>query len=463
MSGPVRLCSRCGKPISWLNKEPLCRACYLQRVGTCKDCGEKRRLRGLVCRTCGSHRLARNYLQRVSTILREQSPLANHLLHGYLQYLESHYGNQPRPIYYALWPVVNLMKDGHLAPSMSWAEVNTMRTQARTGRQRAALRRYLEFMTAQGLGPSFQDAQWEARLGRLLDSYPPAFQKEIVRYRQFLGTTRKLQRWTIYLALVHLRRFFKWAGESAHVPGIRAVAGHLVRAYLAGRQQRLSQRSWAKDARVIRDFYKWAKNECLVFVDPTLGLKIGQPDTLMVGLPIEQQRLLSAHWLHPEADPLEAAAGLLALAHGLSPAELVGLRVSDFDATAKRINLPSRQLGLRLSSAVALVLCRYLDYRRRIDHGSGNPYFFVNRLSIRQGTPVGPNYLTGYLHKRSLGKIESTLQLRISYLVDVAATGRIKVLEYLGLTHSGSRHYLASTMGGLIGRQLVGPSYSPRE
>ena len=49
MSGPVRLCSRCGKPISWLNKEPLCRACYFHRVGTCSDCGREGRIRGWIC------------------------------------------------------------------------------------------------------------------------------------------------------------------------------------------------------------------------------------------------------------------------------------------------------------------------------------------------------------------------------------------------------------------------------
>ncbi len=129
-----------------------------------------------------------------------------------------------------------------------------------------------------------------------------------------------------------------------------------------------------------------------------------------------------------------------------------------------RINLPSPPRSLRLNAAVCQVLCRYLEHRRHVGHGSANPYFFVNRLSIRQGTPVGQNYLTVYLHKRVLGEIDYTLlQLRISYLVDVAATGRIKVLEYLGLTHSGSRHYLASTMGGLISRQLGGPVHPPRE
>jgi len=127
------------------------------------------------------------------------------------------------------------MRDGHLALGMSWAEVDALRTQARTGRQRAALRRYLEFMTARGLGPLLQDIQWEARLRRILESFPAAFQKEAARYRQFLVTTRQLQRWTIYLALVDLRRFFTWAGEVANVPGVRAVTGYLVRAYLASK------------------------------------------------------------------------------------------------------------------------------------------------------------------------------------------------------------------------------------
>lgn len=96
-------------------------------------------------------------------------------------------------------------------------------------------------------------------------------------------------------------------------------------------------------------------------------------------------------------DPLEAAAGLLALAQELSPAELVGLRVADYDTTAMRVNLPSPPRSLRLSSAVSQVLCRYLEHRRQVAHGSANPYFFLNRLSIRQGTAVGQNYLTVYL------------------------------------------------------------------
>ncbi len=462
MSGPVRLCSQCGKPISWLNKEPLCQACYLNRVGICRECGKERRLRGWICRTCESHRRARNYLSRVRIILREKSTPADQQLHEYLHYLESSYGNQPRAIYYALWPIVNFMRDGHLTPGMSWTEVDALRTRGRTGRQRAALRRYLEFMTAQGLGPSFQDAQWDARMRRVLESFPSQFQKEVVLYQRFLATTRQLQRWTIYLALVDLRRFFTWAGEFAHVPGCHAISGHLVRAYLAGRHQSLAQRSWAKEARAIRDFFRWAKRKRLVFVNPTLGLKIGVPDTLMVGISIEQQRWLSTRWFDPEADPLEAAAGLLALAHGMSPTELIALRVADLDPESRQISLLNRPMSIRLSTQVFAILCRYLEHRRQMTHGSKNPYFFVNRLSIRQGTSVGQRYLSVYLHKRALGKIGCTLQqLRVSYLVDVAASGRIKVLEYLGLKHGGSKHYLASTMGGLISRQLAGDPAPP--
>lgn len=160
----------------------------------------------------------------------------------------------------------------------------------------------------------------------------------------------------------------------------------------------------------------------------------------------------------------EAAAGLLSLAQGLSPADLVALRVADFDTVARRLRLSSHPLSIRLSPPVHEVLCWYLEHRQHAAHGSDNPYFFVNRLSIRQGTPVGHKYLTVYLHRGCLGEIGCTLlQLRISYLVDVAATGRIKVLEYLGLTQSGSRHYLASTMGGLINRQLGSPVHPRRE
>jgi hypothetical protein len=59
-------------------------------------------------------------------------------LGAYLKYLESHYGIQSRPIYYALRPVVKLMSSGQLNAGMSWEAVSALRAQARTGRQRAA-------------------------------------------------------------------------------------------------------------------------------------------------------------------------------------------------------------------------------------------------------------------------------------------------------------------------------------
>lgn len=193
---------------------------------------------------------------------------------------------------------------------------------------------------------------------------------------------------------------------------------------------------------------------------------------------LEDRRARHAHGRHPDRST-ESTGGPLACPGGrppggccwstgvdtaLSPADLVALRVTDFDTVARRLSLPSHPFSIRLSPPVHEVLCRYLEHLQHTSHGSDSPYFFVNRLSIRQGTPVGQNYLTVYLHKRCLGEIDCTLQqLRISYLVDVAATGRIKVLEYLGLTDSGSRHYLASTMGGLISRQLGSPAHPLRE
>lgn len=144
-------------------------------------------------------------------------------------------------------------------------------------------------------------------------------------------------------------------------------------------------------------------------------------------------------WLDPSADVQEALLGLLALFYGTSSEELAALKVSMIDLDNNTITFPGRNHSQRLEQEIVKVAQRYLEqYRKSVTQGTGNPYLFIARATVKRCAPIH----TRYLYRKVYPSGVSLRSLRATCLLDIASTGHVKLLEGLGLTTEGTRPYL---------------------
>ncbi len=189
-----------------------------------------------------------------------------------------------------------------------------------------------------------------------------------------------------------------------------------------------------------RQFFRWARQNKLVLVDPTRALSttsrrgfIGQ--TLSLG----EQRDVFRRWtLESDAHPHEALVGVMALLHAASSAELRQLRVDDFDRTQCTIRLGRRPHPVPLDPATAAVLNRCLVQRASLN--TRNPHVIVTTQTKTRNTPASTAYLAHVLDAVNV----SPKRLRATRLVDLVITLDPKVIsEALGMRAEGLVNYLA--------------------
>ncbi|MFJ1936858.1 tyrosine-type recombinase/integrase [Kitasatospora sp. NPDC088160] len=144
---------------------------------------------------------------------------------------------------------------------------------------------------------------------------------------------------------------------------------------------------------VLRQFFRFARAQKLVLVDPTRTLAVKEANGFRGRtLTLDQQRQLFRRWTTDErVHPHEALVGMLALLHGASSSEARMLQIDGINDSARTVRLGKRPHPVPLDPASWTVLQRCLTHRA--SWRTDNPHVMVTK-----GTKAGQSAAsTAYL------------------------------------------------------------------
>jgi site-specific recombinase XerD len=316
-----------------------------------------------------------------------------------------------------------------------------------SGRSTAALARTLEdFFVAAGLAfPLDHDAQrFAARRRRRIDETPEPLRPTLARFGDALvagqqrarhARTRPRTDLTIVedLAIVRdLARFL--ITQRAKTDWASTAAGD-IEAFLAERPL-----SRARRLSTLRLFFRWARANRVVLVDPTKDISSNRhraPRSAILSM-TEQRRLFRRWTTDPDAHPHECLVGLLALLHAASSLELRRLKVSDVNVGQRTIRLGTRRHPVPVDPATWTALQRCLDHRQRL--ATHNPHVIVTHITRTRTIPASDQYLWRVFAPSGI----TSRPLRATRLVDLVANLDPKlVCEAIGMAPAGILPYAA--------------------
>ena len=193
---------------------------------------------------------------------------------------------------------------------------------------------------------------------------------------------------------------------------------------------------------MLRRYFAWARQRKLILTDPARPLRPGaQPAFTGTVLDTGTQRALLRRWTSPATHPHERLAGLLALLHAASSAQIRGLTVTGIDARRRTLALAGRPFPTPADPATWAAVQACLDHRDRL--ATVNPHVIVTHATRTGDTPADGSYLSSRL--APAGTTPSACrQTRIAQLVndlDPKLTAAA-----LGMRDSGLVRYLADNV-----------------
>ena len=201
-------------------------------------------------------------------------------------------------------------------------------------------------------------------------------------------------------------------------------------------------RSRHQDTYVLHRYFAWARQRKLILIDPARPLRPGaQPAFTGTVLDTGTQRALLRRWTTPATHPHERLAGLLALLHAASSAQIRGLTVTGIDTRHRTLALAGRPFPTPADPATWAAAQACLDHRDRL--ATMNPHLIVTGATRTGDAPADGSYLSSRL--APAGTTPSACrQTRIAQLVndlDPKLTAAA-----LGMRDSGLVRYLADNV-----------------
>ena len=205
----------------------------------------------------------------------------------------------------------------------------------------AAGRALAAFFTSQGLiMPGDQASRRAAaRRQRYLDAVPAGLAGAVAAFndsqlaeqdRARRAGRRQLSDITLEARLRILRDLAGHLAAAGRITSWAEVTTADLEGFLAVRP-----RSRHQDTYVLRRYFAWARQRKLILIDPARPLRPGaQPAFTGTVLDTGTQRALLRRWTSPATHPHERLAGLLALLHAASSAQIRGLTVTGIDDPA---------------------------------------------------------------------------------------------------------------------------------
>jgi hypothetical protein len=185
----------------------------------------------------------------------------------------------------------------------------------------------------------------------------------------------------------------------------------------------------AKLGRALKSIFATLKARKVIFTNPVTRKSIGHFER-RIPLPADTGKLAAPL---NSGDPTTAALAALLVFHGLRPAEMLDLKLTD--VRDGRCYPADRTVVL--ADPVKTRLAAYLDYRYSRWPGSINPHFFMHYLSAPAAGPVSYSWVNG-----RLGLPASAI--RQDRIVDevIAAAGDLRrICDLFGVTIATAQHY----------------------
>jgi integrase len=318
------------------------------------------------------------------------------------------------------------------------------------GRSPGALARTLdEFFVAEHLAFGLdQDALLaRGRRQRRIAGVPDVLRAEVAPFGEHLVRCQERARRTgthprsnvtIEATLGILRTFAVFLVEERHKMAWAAVQVGDVEAFL-----RLQPANRARRLGALRQYFRWARQQKIVLVDPAKDLpsprrRAFRGQTLT---PSEQRRAFQRWTSDDGVHPHESFVGIMALLHAASILELRMLRVDDVDERSHTIRLGRRPHPVPLDPASQEALRRCLAHRDAL--GTTNPHVIVTKATKTRSTPASSPYMTHVLDPAGV----RPKTLRSTRIVDLVIGLDPKVAgAALGMQAEGLVSYLADSV-----------------
>ena len=396
-----RTCPRCGKPGHLREKTGWCGHCSRPRPEKhppriCRECGQLRRHSGLgLCSACWQKHPGRPFIR--GEHLRERLADPPSWLADFVAQVAA--GHCVARACGFVTDLGRLLEDEHSNSPQALLERSR-----RPGRSMGSFARALEdFFTLRGLAlPTDQAERLAAgRRNRRVEAVPEPLRPAVAAFDVFRmraqdrarrAGTRPRSNHTLETALATMRDLAIFLIDERHKTDWSLVDVHDIEAFLAilpkGRKRRLT---------VLRQFFRFARAQKLVLVDPTRDLVAKEANGFRgQTLTLDQQRQLFRRWTTEEhVHPHEALVGMLALLHGASSSEARLLQITEVDHPGQSIRLGKRPHPVPLDPASWAVLQRCLDHRHAWP--TENPHVMVTK-GIKAGRgPASTAYLSHVL------------------------------------------------------------------
>ncbi|MGV9269520.1 tyrosine-type recombinase/integrase [Kitasatospora sp. NPDC003701] len=260
-----------------------------------------------------------------------------------------------------------------------------------------------DFFTAHGLVlPTDQAERLAAgRRQRRIDTVPEPLRPAIAAFdasrmkaqdRARRAGTRPRSDHTLETALATMRDLALFLTASRGKDDWALVDVHDIEAFLTtlprARKRRLT---------VLRQFFRFARSQRIVLIDPTPDLAVREPNGFRGRtLTLDLQRIIFQRRTTDESvHPHEALVGILALLHGASSNEVRRLHVDNVDRAARAVRLGKRPHPVPLDPASWMVLQRCLAHRDI--WRSGSPHVMVTKGTKAGRSPASTVYLSNVL------------------------------------------------------------------
>lgn len=437
-------CPRCGK-LGYLRQTTgWCGHCSRPRQGkqpprVCRECGALRRHTGLgLCSACWQKHPDRPFVR--GERLREGLTDPPAWLDDFVAHVAAR--NCVARACGFIARLDRLLHDGQ--PHSPQALLERSR---RPGRSMGSFARALEdFFTQRGLAlPTDQAERLAAgRRKRRVDAVPEPLRPAVIAFdaarmrsqdRARRAGTRPRSDHTLETALAIMRDLADFLVNHRGKDDWALVDVHDIEAFLAtlpkGRKRRLT---------VLRQFFRFARSQHIVLVDPTRTLTAKAPSGFRGRtLTLDQQRALFRRWTTDQrVHPHEALMGMLALLHGASSSEVRMLRIDDIDGAAQSVRLGRRPHPVPLDPASWTVLERCLAHREAWP--TTNPHVMVTKGTKAGRSPASTAYLSHVLDDCGY----PPRMIRSTRLVDLVNTMDPKlVAAAFGMDAQGVLAYLA--------------------
>ena len=470
-------CGRCGAPVKFRDRD-LCHACYrraarealkqpcprcgrvrhLRPAGTCAICDRPdvpRLAKTVACRQCGEQRrdAGRGLCNRCKLAdpdwpFRYGASTAARLpdVPGWWQALIEFAAARHHP-----GGAVAILRQASrvlLAGGAAGPRQITDSAVRPDGTLTAEGRALEAFFTSHGLMMPGDQASRRAaaRRQRYLDSIPAGLAVAAAAFndaqlaeqeRSRRAGRRLLSDVTLETRLRILRDLAVHLSASGRITSWTEVTTADLEAFLADRARNRHQ-----DTYVLRRYFAWARQRKLILIDPARPLRLGpQPGFTGTVLDAGTQRTLLSRWTSDGTHPHERLAGLLALLHAASSAEIRGLAAAGADARTRTVTLPGRPFPVPADPATWDAVQACLRHRDQL--ATLNPHLIVTKATRTGTAPADGTYLTRLLAPAGVTP-SACRQTRIAQLVndlDPKLTAAA-----LGMQDSGLVRYLADNV-----------------